>query len=90
MDSTPSATASAPAYAHCSPAEWDAWYAAVGALGAETEDFGLLETVGQELKTMKVPFTDGWGDNLNDLQLGRLRNKLRTAESVGSPPARCA
>ena len=55
MASTPSAAAPAPVYAHCSPADWDAWYAAIGSLGAGTEDFGLLETVGQELRTMKVP-----------------------------------
>jgi hypothetical protein len=36
--------------------------------------------VGQELRTMKVPFAEGWGDTLNDLQMGRLRNKLRLAD----------
>ena len=29
---------------------------------------------------MKVPFAAGWGDTLNDLQMGRLRNKLRLAD----------
>jgi hypothetical protein len=31
-------------------------------LGEGGTDFGLLETVGQELRTMKVPFAEGWGD----------------------------
>jgi hypothetical protein len=68
-----------PAYDVCTPAQWDDWYTAIGVLGAGGTDFGLLETVGQELRTMKVPFAEGWGDTLNDLQMGRLRNKLRQA-----------
>ena len=77
----PAASAPAPpAYDVCTPAQWDAWYTAIGVLGEGETDFGLLETVGQELKSKKVAFTEGWGDNLNDLQLGRLRNRLRTAD----------
>jgi hypothetical protein len=68
-----------PTYDVCTPARWDDWYKAIGVLGDGGTDFGLLETVGQELRTMKVPFAEGWGDTLNDLQMGRLRNKLRLA-----------
>jgi hypothetical protein len=76
----PAASAPAPpAYDVCTPAQWDDWYTAIGVLGDGGTDFGLLETVGQELRTMKVPFAEGWGDTLNDLQMGRLRNKLRLA-----------
>ena len=76
----PSASAPPPpAYDVCTPDQWDDWYKAIGVLGDGGTDFGLLETVGQELRTMKVPFTEGWGDTLNDLQMGRLRNKLRQA-----------
>ena len=56
-----------PAYDVCTPARWDDWYKDIGVLGEGGTDFGLLETVGQELRTMKVPFTEGWGDTLNDL-----------------------
>ena len=58
-------SASAPlptAYAACTPVQWDKWYADIGALGEGGVDFGLLETVGQELRNMKVPFAEGWGD----------------------------
>ena len=73
-----------PTYDVCTPARWDDWYKAIGVLGDGGTDFGLLETVGQELRTMKVPFAEGWGDTLNDLQMGRLRNKLRQANVRGS------
>jgi hypothetical protein len=68
-----------PTYDVCTPTRWDDWYKAIGVLGEGGTDFGLLETVGQELQTMKVPFAEGWGDTLNDLQMGRLCNKLRLA-----------
>ena len=58
-------SASAPlptAYAACTPVRWGKWYADIGALGEGGVDFGLLETVGQELRNMKVPFAEGWGD----------------------------
>ena len=50
----PAASAPAPpAYDVCTPAQWDAWYTAIGVLGEGGTDFGLLETVGQELRTME-------------------------------------
>ena len=33
------------------PDQWDDWYKAIGVLGDGGTDFGLLETVGQELRT---------------------------------------
>ena len=56
MASTPSAPP-VPTYTSCTPDQWDAWYAAIGDLGAGGTDFGLLETVGQELK-VPVPVRD--------------------------------
>ena len=40
----------------------------------------LLSTIGQELRSHKVAFAEHWGDTLNALQLGRLRNQLREAD----------
>ena len=40
----------------------------------------LLSTIGQELRSHKVAFAEHWGETLNALQLGRLRNKLREAD----------
>ena len=53
-----------PAYDACTPDQWDTWYKCIGELGEGGTDFGLLETVGQELRAMKVPFAEGWGDTL--------------------------
>ena len=41
---------------------------------------GLLSTIGQELRAHKVAFAEHWGETLNALQLGRLRNQLREAD----------
>ena len=40
----------------------------------------LLSTIGQELRSHKVAFAEHWGETLNALQLGRLRNQLREAD----------
>ena len=40
----------------------------------------LFENVAAELRNEGVPFAEKWGDELNDLQLGRLRLKLREAD----------
>ena len=50
-----SASAPAPVYDVCTPEQWDTWYKCIGELGEGGTDFGLLETVGQELRAMKVP-----------------------------------
>ena len=42
-----------PAYDACTPDQWDTWYTAIGVLGDGGTDFGLLETVGQELRHLK-------------------------------------
>ena len=73
---TPSAPP-ARTYTSCSPAEWDSWYCEVQRLDA---NMGLLSTIGQELRAHKVAFAEHWGETLNALQLGRLRNQLREAD----------
>ena len=69
-------------FAPCSPAQWDDWYLKVVALGAGdgAEDTRFLETVGQELKAQGVSFAAQWELPMNDLQMGRLRNRLREAD----------
>jgi hypothetical protein len=65
-----------PTYDVCTPARWDDWYKAIGVLGEGGTDFGLLETVGQELRTMKVPFTEGWGWEFLASTLGNIALKF--------------
>ena len=40
----------------------------------------MLEYVARELHNEGVPFAEKWGEQLTDLQLGRLRLKLREAD----------
>ena len=65
-------------FSNCSPADWDVWYLKVVALGTGegAADMKFLETVGQELKGQGVAFASQWEMPLNDLQMGRLRNRL--------------
>ena len=65
-------------FSNCSPADWDVWYLKVVALATSdgAADMQFLETVGQELKAQGVAFAAQWKIPLNDLQMGRLRNRL--------------
>ena len=69
-------------FSKCTTAEWDDWYLKVVALGTcdGAEDMRFLETVGQELKAHGVSFASQWELPLDDLQMGRLRNRLREAD----------
>ena len=76
---TPTPVPSAPArqYLQCTPDQWDHWYAGLNALVSAPGGMQLLEYVARELHNEGVPFAEKWGEQLTDLQLGRLRLKLQ-------------
>ena len=78
--STPGPRAPLHAYHLCTPEEWDQWYDDLNALIEGPGGMQVLDNVARELRNEAVPFAEKWGDQLTDLQLGRLRMKLREAD----------